>query len=144
MKTIEFCPAAACADAVIHLEAVIDAMDRLRREADTGRWGQDVSVQRKLEIVSDRLLLEAEAARDRLAHADPVSSAGALAQLLAAIRDHRVNDDAERTRARRLEDRASSFLQRLSGFDDADCARLSGGTIARDAHPSQHPLPVTG
>jgi hypothetical protein len=144
MKTIEFCPAAACADAVIRLEALIGALGQLRREAETGRWGQEDAVQRKLEIVSDRLLMEAEAARDRLAHADPVSSAGALAQLLAAIRDQRVDDDMERKRARLLEDRAAGFLQRLSGLQAADCARLSGMTTPREPATSQHPLPVTG
>ncbi len=93
--------------------------------------------------MSSRLLMEAEAARDRLALADPVSAAGAMAQLLAAIRDQRVNDDAEISRARKLENQAARFMQKVAGLDDADCARLSGAPIVGPAS-TQPTYSVTG
>jgi len=119
---IEFCPAAACAAAIVRLETFADQVARLLAEA---RISRSAEVMGELEAISDELTLAADDARDRLAEVEAVSAAGAMAQLLAAIRDVRVRDDAERERARDLEAKAVRFLSNARLFDARFCRTLS-------------------
>jgi hypothetical protein len=121
-EPIDFCPAAACAAAIVRLEGFIEHLDRLNAEA---KLAGSPDLLRKLEAISDELILAADEARDRLAKVDAVSAAGAMAQLLASIRDLRVQDDAERKRAKNLEARAVCFLTGASLYDPHFCHRLS-------------------
>lgn len=121
---IEFCPAAACAAAIVRIEGFIDHVARLMDEARLGR-APDLMAQ--LEEISDELIIAADEARDRLAHVQAISAAGAMAQLLAAIRDVRVRDDAEARRAKDLEAKAVRFLAG-AGLYDARFARALSGT----------------
>ncbi len=125
---IEFCPAAACAAAIVRLEAFADQVARLLAEARMTRSGE---VMGELEAISDELMLAADDARDRLAEVEAVSAAGAMAQLLAAIRDVRVRDDAERERARDLEAKAVRFLSNARLFDASFCGTLSHTKLGR-------------
>jgi hypothetical protein len=86
---------------------------------------------RQLEAISDELMLAADEARDRLSKIEAVSAAGAMAQLLASIRDIRVRDDAERERARDLEAKAVRFLSDAQLFDPSFCGRLSQTKLGR-------------
>jgi len=99
---IEFCPAAACAAAIVRLETFADQVARLLGEA-----------------------------RGRLAEVEAVSAAGAMAQLLAAIRDVRVRDDAERERAKDLEAKAVRCLGDARLFDARFCGLLSHTKLGR-------------
>jgi len=119
---IEFCPAAACAAALVRLEGFIDHLARLHEHAQLAR---SHDLMRQLEAISDELLLAADEARTRLAQVDAISAAGAMAQLLAAIRDGRVRDDAERERARDLEAKAIRFLANANLYDACFCGALS-------------------
>ena len=83
---IEFCPAAACAAAIVRLEGFVAHVARLHEEAQLAR---SPDLMRQLEAIQDELILAADEARDRLAKVEAVSAAGAIAQLLAAIRDIR-------------------------------------------------------
>lgn len=138
---IEFCPAAACAGAIVRIEGFIDHVADLMDEARLGR-SPDLMVQ--LEAISDELIIAADEARDRLAGVQAVSAAGAMAQLLAAIRDVRTRDDAEARRAKDLEARAVRFLAG-AGLYDARFVRALSGTrlggrlhIAAVREPAQH------
>lgn len=111
---IEFCPAAACAAAIVRLEGFIVHIARLHEEAQLAR---SPDLMRQLEAIQDELILAAEEARDRLAKVEAVSAAGAIAQLLAAIRDIRIRDDAERERAKDLEAKAIRFLANACLYD---------------------------
>jgi hypothetical protein len=130
-EPIEFCPAAACASAVVRLEGFIDQVARLHAEA---QLAHSPALMRQLEAILDELMLAADDARDRLARVEAISAAGAMAQLLAAIRDIRVRDDHERGRAKDLEARAVRFLGAAQLFDPGFCSRLSqtklGGRLA--------------
>lgn len=138
---IEFCPAAACAGAIVRIEGFIDHVAGLMDEARLGR-SPDLMVQ--LEAISDELIIAADEARDRLAGVQAVSAAGAMAQLLAAIRDLRTRDDAEARRAKDLEAKAVRFLAG-AGLYDARFVRALSGTrlggrlhIAAVREPAQH------
>lgn len=121
---VEFCPAAACAAAIVRLEGFIDHVARLMEEA---RVSRSLELMAQLECISEDLILAADQARDRLAEVQAVSSAGAMAQLLAAIRDVRARDDAEAKRAKDLEAKAIRFLA-SAGFYDASFGRALSGT----------------
>src|SRR5262245_14901811 len=121
-KPTDFCPAAACAAAISRLEAIIDMIASLKTEP---RLAQSLTIPGKLETISDSLLIAADHARTRLSEVDAVSAAGAAAQLLAAIRDIRVCDDLETSRARDLEARAARFLSSAGLSDAAVSKRLS-------------------
>ncbi len=138
---IEFCPAAACAAAIVRIEGFIDYVARLMDEA---RLGRSPDLMAQLEAISDELIIAADEARDRLAEVQAVSAAGAMAQLLAAIRDVRTRDDAEARRARDLEAKAVRFLAG-AGLYDARFVRALSGTrlggrlqIAAVREPAQH------
>jgi hypothetical protein len=131
-EPIEFCPAAACAAAVVRLEGFIDQVARLHAEA---QLACSPDLMRQLEAISDELMLAADDARDRLAKVEAVSAAGAIAQLLAAIRDIRVRDDAERDRAKDLEARAVRFLGAAQLFDPGFCSKLSQTKLGRRLAP---------
>ncbi len=120
---IEFCPAAACAAAIVRLEGFIDHVTRLHDEAQVA-GSPDLMAQ--LEAITDELILAADEARNRLAKVEAVSSAGAMAQLLAAIRDVRVRDEDERGRAKDLEAKAIRFLAEANLYDAHFCRSLSG------------------
>jgi hypothetical protein len=128
---IEFCPAAACAAAIVRLEGFIDHVARLHAEAELAR---STDLMRQLDAISDELLIAADEARDRLAKVEAVSAAGAMAQLLAAIRDIRVRDDHERERAKDLEARAIRFLAGAGLFDSQVCTTLSQTRLAHRLH----------
>ena len=123
---IEFCPAAACAGAIIRLEGFIDHVARLREEAQCFR---STDLFQHLEQIFEELLLAADEARDRLAQVDAVSAAGAMAQLLSAIRDTRIRDDAELMRAKDLEAKAVRFLSAANLYDAHVCKTLSGSKL---------------
>ena len=125
---IAFCPAAACAGAIVRLEGFIDHVASLYAEAQLAR---SPDLMRQLEAISDELMLAADEARDRLAQVEAVSAAGAMAQLLAAIRDVRVRDDAERSRAKDLEAKAIRFLGAANLYDAHFCASLSQTKLGR-------------
>jgi len=138
---IEFCPAAACAAAIVRIEGFIDHVARLMDEA---RLGRSPDLMAQLEAISDELIIAVDEARDRLAEVQAVSAAGAMAQLLAAIRDVRTRDDAEARRARDLEAKAVRFLAG-AGLYDARFVRALSGTrlggrlqIAAVREPAQH------
>jgi hypothetical protein len=138
---IDFCPAAACAAAIVRLERFSEQVARLHAEAQLAK---SPALLRQLEQISDELMLAADDARDRLAKVEAVSAAGAVAQLLAAIRDVRVRDDAERDRAKDLEARAIRFLSAAQLFDPAFCGTLSrtklGGRLARQSYPASRAI----
>ncbi len=135
-RPTDFCPAAACAAAISRLEAIIDTIASLKGEP---RFAQSLAILGKLETISDSLMIAADQARTRLSEVDAVSAAGAAAQLLAAIRDIRVRDDAELSRARDLEVRAARFLSSAGLSDAAVCKRLSQTRLGK--HPGPAPQP---
>jgi hypothetical protein len=110
----EPCPASAAAEAVVRIEIAFEAASWKLMQT-----GLPQVVMHDLEDECVDLLMAAEAARDRLAAAIPTSHAGATAQLLAAIHDLRVRDDAEIRRARQLEARALTYLKQA--HDKQDC-----------------------
>ncbi|HOY78249.1 MAG TPA: hypothetical protein PLN33_10615 [Hyphomonadaceae bacterium] len=128
---IEFCPAAACAAAIVRLEGFITHVTRLHAEAQVAR-SPDLMAQ--LEAISDELILAADEARDQLAQAEAISAAGAMAQLLAAIRDVRIRDDAERERAKDLEAKAIRFLGKANLYDPHFCRSISQSKLGARLH----------
>ncbi len=128
---IEFCPAAACAAAIVRIEGFVDHVARLKEEA---RLARSPELMTQLEAISDELMLAADEARDRLGQVEAVSAAGAMAQLLAAIRDVRVRDDAERQRAKDLEAKAVRFLAGANLYDASFCRTLSGTRLGGRLH----------
>lgn len=131
-RPTDFCPAAACAAAISRLEAIIDMIASLKTEP---RFAQSLTILDKLETISDSLMIAADQARTRLSEVDAVSAAGAAAQLLAAIRDIRVRDDVELSRARDLEARAARFLSSAGLSDAAICKRLSQTKLGKHLAP---------
>jgi hypothetical protein len=131
---IEFCPAAACAAAIVRLEGFVAHVARLLEEAQLAR---SPDLMRQLEIISEELMLAADEARDRLAKVEAVSAAGAIAQLLAAIRDIRIRDDHERERAKDLEAKAIRFLANASLYDTHFSNVLSQTRLGRRLHVQQ-------
>ena len=125
---IEFCPAAACAAAIVRLEGFIDHVASLYQEAQLAR---SADLMRQLEAISEELMLAADEARARLAQVEAISAAGAMAQLLAAIRDIRVRDNAERERAKDLEAKAIRFLTNANLYDAQFCTTLSQTKLGR-------------
>lgn len=123
LNPIDFCPAAACAAAIVRLEGFIDHVARLIEEA---QFTREPGLLAQLQDISDELILAADEARDRLAQVEAVSAAGVMAQLLAAIRDVRIRDEAEARRAKDLEARAVRFLSEARLFETAFCKSLSG------------------
>ncbi len=128
---IEFCPAAACAAAIVRLEGFITHVGRLATEAQVAR---SPDLMRQLETISEELLMAVEEARDRLAQVEAISAAGAMAQLLAAIRDVRIRDDAERERARDLEAKAIRFLGAANLYDPSFCRSISQSKLGSRLH----------
>ncbi len=128
---IDFCPAAACAAAVVRLEGFIAHVAQLLNEA---RLARSPDLMAQLEEIHDELLLAADEARDRLAQVEAISSAGAMAQLLAALRDVRVRDDAEIRRAKDLEAKAVRFLAGANLYDARFCRTLSGTKLGGRLH----------
>lgn len=128
---IEFCPAAACASAIVRLEGFVTHVERLRAEAHVAR-SPDLMAQ--LDAVSDELILAVDEARDRLAQVEAISAAGAMAQLLAAIRDVRVRDDAERERAKDLEAKAIRFVGAANLYDPHFCRSISQSKLGSRLH----------
>ncbi len=143
LNPIDFCPAAACAAAIVRLEGFIDHVARLIAEA---QFTRDADLLGQLETISEELIIAADEARDRLAQAEAVSSAGAMAQLLAAIRDVRIHDDAEARRAKDLEAKAIRFLGEARLFEPPFCKSLSqtklGGRLFAPPRepPQQHAI----
>lgn len=127
LNPIDFCPAAACAAEIVRMEGVIDHIARLIQEAEAAR---EPALLAQLEEVLDDQILAADDARDRLARVEAVSAAGAMAQLLAAIRDVRMRDDAEARRAKDLEARAIRFLGEAKLFEPSFCRSLSQTKLA--------------
>jgi len=132
---IEFCPAATCAAAIVRIEGFVDHVARLKEEA---RLARSPDLMAQLDAISDELMLAADAARDRLGQVEAVSAAGAMAQLLAAIRDVRVRDDAERQRAKDLEANAVRFLAGANLYDASFCRTLSGTKLGGRLHVAQN------
>lgn len=128
---IDFCPAAACAAAIVRIEGFVDDVARLMDEAPRGRSPDLVA---QLEAISCELIMAADEARDRLAGVQAVSAAGAMAQLLAAIRDVRTRDDGEVRRAKDLEARAVRFLASADLYDAGFAKALSGTKLGGRLH----------
>ena len=122
MRPIEFCPAVAAAEAVRQADHGLDQIEDIAGGAVALPEHERVVVFDTLERLRSGLIDESELARDRLAMAEAVSPAGAIIQLLAALRDARVRDEREIRRSRALEARAMGYLSR-SGLLDADCVR---------------------
>jgi hypothetical protein len=101
---------------------------------------------RQLEAIQDELILAAHDARDRLAKIDAVSPAGAIAQLLAAIRDIRVRDDHESERAKDLEARVVHFLASAGLYDSQFSNAVSQTKLGRRlrSRPSDGSVRHTG
>lgn len=133
---IEFCPAAACAATIVRLESFADHVARLLQEA---RLARSPELTAELEQISDELAIAADEARDQLAKVHAVSAAGAMAQLLASIRDVRVSDDAERERAKDLEASAVRFLGEARLFDREFCSVLSHSKLGPRLHAPSRP-----
>jgi hypothetical protein len=128
---IEFCPAAACAAAIVRLEGFITQVTRLAVEAQLARSPELMC---QLGMISDELILAVEEARDRLAQVEAVSAAGAMAQLLAAIHDVRIRDDGERERAKDLEAKAIRFLGSANLYDPHFCRSISQSKLGSRLH----------
>lgn len=133
-QPVAVCAASACAERLARLEADADAAERdIARELAAAAFtpGPDVFPRlHALEARRDALLLEADAARDALAAVQATTCAGAAAQLLAAIRDVRAGDDAERRRARTLERHARRFFA-ASGVLAQPVSRAISQSVAR-------------
>lgn len=136
---IEFCPAAACAAAIVRIERFIDHVACLM---DTAQLGRSPDLMAQLQDISDELILAADDARDQLAQVQAISAAGAMAQLLAAIRDVRMRDDAEAKRAKDLEAKAVRFLASAGLYDAGLVKALSGTKLGGRLHVSRPPAVV--
>jgi hypothetical protein len=140
LHPIEFCPAAACAAAIVRLERAVDLLDRMKSEAELAR---SRALFEKFEAIMDEMMLTSDEARTRLAEVEAVSAAGAMAQLLAAIRDIRVGDDRETVRARDLEAKAVRFLVAAGLLSAAACGQISQSRLGRrlsSPAPEQHAM----
>lgn len=128
---IDFCPAAGCAAAIVRLEGFVAHVAQLLDEA---RLARSPDLMGQLEAIQEELLLATDEARDRLAQVEAISAAGAMAQLLAAIRDTRVRDDAERERAKNLEAKAVRFLSEAKLYDAKFARTLSETKLGGRLH----------
>ena len=122
-QPIDFCPAAAIASEIGRLDLLIEIAGQLSGLA--AQSADCAPLLRGLEAISEDLLMAAEDARERLAQAEAVSSAGAIAQLLAALRDQRVRDEDYLKRSRILVARAMRFAHGAQLMDASTCQRLS-------------------
>ena len=125
MPVVEFCPASKAARKLTRIETCAALIDRSLSQITPNDKATRPELIRNLEGVQLKLSLDAERARDELANAEAVSPAGAIAQLLAAIRDMRINDDDERRRAARLEMRALDYLATSRLLNPRDARRIS-------------------
>jgi hypothetical protein len=108
MTPIDFCPAAAAAEELARLEAYLDLVLHGLNQAITATPAVPGALLRQIELHAEASIEAMEAARTRLSGATARSAAGAMAQLLAAIRDTRVGDNP--ARAALLEAQAIRFL----------------------------------
>ncbi|MDP3492902.1 MAG: hypothetical protein Q8R82_07295, partial [Hyphomonadaceae bacterium] len=108
--------------------------DQLARHHDEAQLARSPELMRQLEAISDELMLAADEARTRLALVDAISAAGAMAQLLAAIRDNRICDDDEARRAKDLEAKAIRFLGSANLYDPHFCRTLSQTKLGNRLH----------
>ena len=134
MTVIDFCPATRTADTLSRIESSADLVDRSIVRLGSGSASEDSELMSSLHCIQLKLSLESEAARDDLAAMPARSAAGAIAQLLAAIRDMRVNDDDHRLRAARLEGAALEYLKSSGVLDPRNARRISR---TKAAHPVQ-------
>lgn len=125
MPVIEFCPASKAARKLSRIESCAGLVDHSLAQISRDGSAARPELLRSLEGVQLKLSLDSEQARDELANAQAVSPAGAIAQLLAAIRDMRVSDDDQRARAARLESAALGYLGASGLFDPRDGRRIS-------------------
>jgi hypothetical protein len=130
-QPIDFCPAAALASEIGRLELLIEIAGQLSELA--ARSEDCAPLLRGLEAISEDLLMAAEDARARLAEAEAVSSAGAIAQLLAALRDQRVHDEDYLKRCALPKARSSWTRQPASG--SARCGLLKRPCARRWQRP---------
>lgn len=124
MAVVDFCPASKAASRLSRIEECATLVDRSLARMGT-EAAPNPDLLRSLESVQLKLSLDVERARDDLANAVAVSPGGAIAQLLAAIRDMRVADDDQRARAVRLEAQASAYLERSGLMDPRNARRIS-------------------
>lgn len=128
------CPAAACAERIANLEADVDALERaITRELAAISFApmEDALLRlHALETRRDAALMQGDATRTELSTLEAATCAGAAAQLLAAIRDIRINDAEERVRARELERQARRFFA-ASGVLTPNAARALSQTAMR-------------
>lgn len=127
MELVAPCPAFANARGVIQLEACIASAGRFLSPVLASGGSTPARTTECLEEAWAGLLSETEDARTGLADVAPTTVAGAVAQLLAAIRDIRIGDDFEIARARTLERQAVGFFIR-SGLIDAGFAEVISQT----------------
>lgn len=99
------CPAVALAREIAELDARLGSLGREMEAAN-----RPTDAMERLEGLSERVIESLEAARWKLAATDPTSVNGAVAQLLAALRDQEIRDTDETRRAKALETRAMRFL----------------------------------
>ncbi len=136
MPVVEFCPASKAARRLARIETCAALVDRsLAQVARDGAAARPELV-RNLEGVQLKLSLDGERARDELANTEAVSPAGAIAQLLAAVRDIRVDDDDERRRAVQLEMRAVDYLEKSGLLSPRDARRISRTPVAQADQPA--------
>lgn len=140
MSVVDFCPATRAANDLSRIEAAADLIDRsiLRQCGHADR--SDPEVLKSLECIQLKLSLESEASRDELASVPAKSAAGAIAQLLAAIRDMRVNDDDHRRRAAQLEMTALEYLRSSGVLDPRDGRRISRTKAVRTVQPASRAI----
>jgi hypothetical protein len=103
------CPARAIYERIERLEARREALCTVAKSVQAGEWLRRDLLLGRLDDLDQALILEGERARDDLAEAMPVTSEGAVCQLIAAMRDVRSGDAEMMARARRMMDRSASF-----------------------------------
>ncbi len=127
------CPAASAGRLLADLERQLDARHKALIERQSAGRPSDAILMQRLEQEFCETVSAVDAAAWRLAECEPASLEGALAQMLAAIRDRRTADDDTLLRARRLETHAIAFIARKR-LVDADMARRLGA--ATEAAPN--------
>ncbi len=140
MSVVEICPASKAARKLARIEACAGLVDRSLSQISRDSVSPRPELLRSLEGVQLKLSLDGEYARDDLANAQAVSPAGAIAQLLAAIRDMRVNDDDQRARAARLETAAIDYLKASNLLDPRDARRISRTQQAITVQPASRAI----
>lgn len=140
MTVVDFCPATRTANNLSRIESSADLVDRSIIRLGSGSAADDSDLMSSLHCIQLKLSLESEAARDELAATPAKSAAGAIAQLLAAIRDMRVNDDDHRVRAAQLEGMALEYLKGSGVLDTRDARRISRTKAARPVQPESRAI----